>query len=81
MDDDGIEANSYKQLIQSVWTESCACMYTLYWNVVYWRDFLSKPVPTDQLICLNSGAYSKLFHHLWYLAVAQERDYAAMKVL
>jgi len=28
----------YIQLIQSVWAERCAC--TLYWNRVYWRDFL-----------------------------------------
>ena len=27
------------QLIQSVWTESR--VNTLYWNIVYWRDFLS----------------------------------------
>ena len=45
--------NTYLQMIQSVWRERRVC--TLYWNIVYWRDFL--PTPTDQLyvcICLNS---------------------------
>ena len=26
------------------------CMYTLYWNIVYWRDFL--PIPTGSAACI-----------------------------
>ena len=35
------------QLDHPVWTESRAC--TLYWNRVYWRDFL--PLPTETAVC------------------------------
>jgi len=42
---------SPQQLIQSLWTESRAC--TLYWNIVYWRDFL--PIPTGSAVCTVFG--------------------------
>ena len=37
MEDDGIEANTYVQLIQFVWAESRAL--TLNWNIVHWREY------------------------------------------
>jgi len=38
MEDEDIAQNIHIQLIHSEWAESHAC--TLYWKVVYWRDFL-----------------------------------------
>ena len=38
----------YIQRIQSAWAESHAC--TLYWNIVYWRDFLT--IPTGSAECV-----------------------------
>jgi len=57
MDNEGIDANSkYIPTADPVGMERTSCLYTtVYWNIVYWRDFL--PTPTDQLyvcICLNS---------------------------
>ena len=48
MDGEDIAPNTCLQLIQSVWAESRAC--TLYWNIVYWRDFL--PIPTLSAGCI-----------------------------
>ena len=41
------------QLIQSVWAESRTC--TLYWIIVYERDFL--PTPTAWISCMYLAQY------------------------
>ena len=41
----GVVITKWKTRIlrQSVWAENCDCTLYRYWNVVYWRDFLSIP--------------------------------------
>ena len=50
MEDEYLVCAKYIQLIQSVpiGRKSC-CIPTLYWNIVYRRDYL--PIPTDSAVC------------------------------
>ena len=43
---------NYMQLIQSLWAKSSAC--TLYWYIVYWRDFLPTMTGSAVYIWRNS---------------------------
>ena len=54
MEDLGIKANMYIQLIQSVWAECWASTCTLYSSIVYRHAFLSIATGSAVCICLKS---------------------------
>jgi len=54
----------YIQLVQSVWAESRACT-RIYWNIVYWRDFLLLPTGSAVYIWRNISLSSILRAHLY----------------